>query len=304
MRIAIAGLGRMGGNMARRLRRAGIGVVGWNRTRAVTDALAAECGVEPAASLAEAVRRLRAPRVLWLMLPAGGATEQAFGEALGLLEAGDVLVDGANSDYRDSQRRAQEAAARDIRFVDCGTSGGIWGLEAGYCLMLGGEAEAVQILRPVLDALAPPKGWAHVGPAGAGHYVKMIHNGIEYGMMQALAEGLALLRAKETFGIDLAQVAELWRHGSVVRSWLLDLTAEALARDPDLRGVAPWVEDSGEGRWTVREAVDLAVPAPVITLSLMARFQSRDEDGFAARALAAMRNAFGGHRIRAAEAPR
>jgi len=299
MKLAMVGLGRMGGNMARRLRRAGIEVAGWNRTWAVTEALAAECGVEPVASLEALREALAPPRVVWLMLPAGAPTEEAIGRLAAALEPGDVLVDGGNADYRDTLRRARELGARGLRLVDVGVSGGVWGLEGGYCLMAGGEPEAVALLEPALRALAPApdRGWAHVGPSGAGHFVKMVHNGIEYGMMQALAEGLSLLRAKEAFGIDLAQVAELWRHGSVVRSWLLDLTAGFLAEDQRLEEVAPVVADSGEGRWTAREAIELGVPAPVITLALHMRFASQDETGYAARLLAMMRRAFGGHRV-------
>ena len=299
MKLAMVGLGRMGGNMARRLRRGGIEVAGWNRTWAVTEALARETGLEPAASLEELVGRLARPRVVWLMLPAGAPTEETLDRLAGLLEPGDVVVDGGNADYRDSQRRARELGARGLLFVDVGVSGGVWGLENGYCLMAGGEAEAVALLEPALRVLAPApdRGWAHVGPSGAGHFVKMVHNGVEYGMMQALAEGLALLRAKEELGIDLAQVAELWRHGSVVRSWLLDLTAGFLAEDQRLADVAPVVPDSGEGRWTAREAIDLGVAAPVITLALHMRFASQDGEGYANRLLAMMRKAFGGHRV-------
>ncbi len=299
MKLAMVGLGRMGGNMARRLRRGGIEVVGWNRTWAVTEALARECGLEPAASMEALREALAPPRVVWMMLPAGGPTEEAIERLAAVLEPGDVLVDGGNADYRDSQRRARALAERGLHFVDVGVSGGVWGLESGYCLMAGGASEAVRLLEPAFRALAPTPehGWGHVGPSGAGHFVKMVHNGIEYGMMQALAEGLSLLRAKEELGIDLAQVAELWRHGSVVRSWLLDLTAGFLAEDERLEEVAPVVPDSGEGRWTAREAIELGVPAPVITLALHMRFASRDREGYAARLLAMMRKAFGGHRV-------
>jgi 6-phosphogluconate dehydrogenase len=219
-----------------------------------------------------------------------------------VLESGDTVIDGGNSNYKDSMRRAALLRNRGLNYVDCGTSGGIWGLQEGYCLMVGGEKAAVERIQPALETLAPSKGegWAHVGPSGAGHFVKMVHNGIEYGLMQAYAEGFDMLKAKPEFGLDLAQVAEVWRHGSVVRSWLLDLTASALAEDQELSAIRPWVADSGEGRWTVNEAIDLDVPAPVITLSLMMRFVSRQENSYAARLLAAMRNKFGGHAVKTA----
>ncbi len=301
MELGIIGLGRMGANMARRLLRGGHRVVGYNRSPEKTLALVPE-GLEPAYSIAELVSRLSRPRVVWCMVPAGETTEQTLTEASARLEAGDVLVDGGNSFYRDTLRRAEQFTARGLHFVDVGTSGGIWGLSQGYSLMVGGAQEAVELLRPALETLAPApdKGWGHVGPTGAGHFVKMVHNGIEYGMMQAYAEGFEILHSKKEFALDLHQVAEIWRYGSVVRSWLLDLIAQALAEDVNLREIAPYVEDSGEGRWTVKEAVDLDVPAPVITLSLMARFISRREDSYAARLLAAMRQQFGGHAVRRA----
>ncbi len=299
MRIAIMGLGRMGGNMARRMRRGGIEVVGQNRTAAVTDQLAKEEGLIPAYTFAEAVGLLSAPRVVWLMLPAGAVTEHGLAELIDLLEAGDLVVDGGNSNYHDSQRRAHILAEHGIEFMDAGTSGGIWGLENGYCLMVGGSDQAAALLKPVLEALAPSAehGWAHVGPVGAGHFTKMIHNGIEYGMMQALAEGVALLRGKPEFNINVAQVTELWRYASVVRSWLLDLTAEALAQDSTLDSIAPVVADSGEGRWTAIEAIDQGTPAPVITQALAARFTSQGGSDFANRVLAVMRKGFGGHAV-------
>ena len=299
MRLAMIGLGRMGGNMARRLRRGGIEVVGYNRSREVVDTLAAEEGVIPADSLADAVSQLPAPHLVWLMLPAGVVTESHLEQLSGLLEAGDIVIDGGNANYHDSQRRGDRLAERGIHFVDAGTSGGIWGLDNGYCLMVGGEAAAIEALAPALKTLAPApdRGWAHVGPVGAGHFTKMVHNGIEYGMMQALAEGLALLRGKEEFGLDLAQISELWRHGSVVRSWLLDLSAEALQQDQDLADIAPVVADSGEGRWTAVEAIDQGVALPVISLALAMRFASQDQTGYANRLLAMMRNAFGGHAV-------
>ncbi|RRQ21269.1 phosphogluconate dehydrogenase (NAD(+)-dependent, decarboxylating) [Thiohalobacter thiocyanaticus] len=299
MRLAMIGLGRMGGNMARRLRRGGIEVVGYNRSREVVDALAAEEGLIAADSPEDAVSRLAAPRLVWLMLPAGAVTESHLERLYPLLAAGDVIIDGGNANYHDSQRRGARLAEQGIHFVDAGTSGGVWGLDNGYCLMVGGEAAAIELLTPALQVLAPApdRGWAHVGPVGAGHFTKMVHNGIEYGMMQALAEGLALLKGKTEFDLDLAQIGELWRHGSVVRSWLLDLTAEALQQDQDLADIAPVVADSGEGRWTAVEAIDQGVALPVISLALAMRFASQDETGYANRLLAMMRNAFGGHAV-------
>lgn len=300
MRLALIGLGKMGGNMARRLLRHGVEVVGYDRDPLVVVELARRDGMLPAASVENAVGQLAPGRVVWLMLPAGDPTERQVRELAAGLSPGDVIVDGGNSNYHDSQRRGAWLAERGIAFVDAGTSGGVWGLENGYCLMVGGSAASIEALRPALDALAPAEGWAHVGPVGAGHFTKMIHNGIEYGMMQALAEGLDLLRGKREFELDLAQVTELWRHGSVVRSWLLDLTAEALRADTDLAGVAPVVADSGEGRWTVEESIAQGVPAPVLTLALQMRFASQDPEGYAFRLLSVMRNAFGGHAVRKA----
>ena len=297
MRIGLIGLGKMGGNMARRLRRGGIEVVGFDRDPAVTTALAAECGVVAAASPRQLVEMLASPRVVWVMLPAGAVTEASVGEMETLLAPGDVLVDGANSHYKDSIRRGAGLAVRGIDFVDAGVSGGVWGLEAGYALMVGGTPAAVARLRPILTALAPApdRGWLHTGPAGSGHYVKMVHNGIEYGMMQAYAEGFALLRAREDFNLDLAGIAETWRHGSVVRSWLLDLTAVFLAEDQALAGIEPFVADSGEGRWTAIEAIEQGVATPVMSTALMMRFASQGRQDYAARVLAKMRQAFGGH---------
>jgi 6-phosphogluconate dehydrogenase len=276
MELAMVGLGRMGGNMASRLLRGGHRVVVQNRSPEPVRAAEAE-GAEGATSLDDVVARLSAPRVVWLMLPAGQVTEDAVLLFAERLSPGDVLVDGGNSNYKDSMRRAAYLAGRGIDFVDSGTSGGIWGLAEGYSLMVGGRPEAIALLRPALETLAPAadRGWAHVGPPGAGHFVKMVHNGIEYGLMQAYAEGFEILRAKKEFDLDLHQIAELWRHGSVVRSWLLDLTAAALADDPELSDIRGWVADSGEGRWTVFEAIDQDVPAPVITLALQMRFVSR-----------------------------
>ncbi len=298
MELAMMGLGKMGGNMASRLLRGGHRVVVHNRSPEPVRAAEAE-GAEGATTLEDIVARLSAPRVVWMMLPAGQVTEDALLLMSERLSAGDVLVDGGNSNYKDTVRRATLLAAKGIDLVDCGTSGGIWGLAEGYSLMVGGRPEAIAILRPALETLAPAadRGWGHVGPPGAGHFVKMIHNGIEYGMMQAYAEGFEILRAKREFGLDLHQIAELWQHGSVVRSWLLDLTAAALAVDPELSDIRGWVADSGEGRWTVAEAIDQDVPAPVITLALLMRFVSRQDERYAAKLLAAMRNQFGGHAV-------
>ncbi|WP_459862354.1 phosphogluconate dehydrogenase (NAD(+)-dependent, decarboxylating) [Endothiovibrio diazotrophicus] len=301
MRLAMIGLGRMGGNMARRLARAGIEVVGFNRSHEAAEKLAAE---EPNATavptLEAAVAALDAPRVVWLMLPAGAPTEETLNRLGELLAPGDVVVDGGNANYHDSQRRGALLAEKGIGFADAGTSGGVWGLENGYCMMVGATAETFAAIEPAIRALAPgeDRGWAHVGPVGAGHFTKMVHNGIEYGMMQSLAEGLALLEGKQEFDLDLAEVSEIWRHGSVVRSWLLDLTAEALKEDQKLEAIAPYVADSGEGRWTAMEAIDQGIAAPVMTLALQMRFASQDERGYTNRLLAAMRNAFGGHAIK------
>lgn len=297
MRMAMIGLGKMGGNMARRLRGGGIEVVGFDRGADVVRRLSAEVGMSPASSLGDAVAQLTAPRVVWLMLPCGAPTEEAITELVPLLRKGDVIVDGGNSNYHETQRRGAQLARHGIHFVDAGTSGGVWGLQNGYCIMAGGDDEAMALVRPALQVLAPApdRGWAHVGPVGSGHFTKMIHNGIEYGMMQAMAEGLNLLRGKAEFGLDLAQITELWRHSSVVRSWLLDLTAEGLARDQDLASLEPLVPDSGEGRWTAIEAIDQGVYAPVMTLALHARFATQDREGYGNKLLSMMRNAFGGH---------
>ena len=306
MRLALIGLGKMGANMARRLLRGGVEVVGYNRSPEITRRLAADEGLIAADSLAAAVGQLSPPRVVWLMLPSGTPTADTL-EALGpLLEAGDLVVDGGNANYRHSLQRAESLSARGIDFVDAGVSGGVWGLEEGYCLMLGGGEAAIQTLSPALQVLAPApdRGWAHVGPPGAGHYTKMIHNGIEYALMQAYAEGFALMRAKQEFGLDLARIAELWRHGSVVRSWLLDLTAGALAQDTGLEGIAPVVPDSGEGRWTAIESVDLGVAAPVINMALHMRFASQGQADYGNRLLARMRQAFGGHPVKTTEPER
>lgn len=303
MRVAMIGLGKMGANMARRLLRGGLEVVGYNRSPAIVNELVKEAGLISADSLNTAVAQLSPPRVVWLMLPSGEPTEQTLRQLQPLLQPGDVVVEGGNSNYHDSQRRGAWLAEHGIEFVDAGTSGGVWGLDNGYCMMVGGNAAAVQAIEPVLKILAPStdRGWAHVGPIGAGHFTKMIHNGIEYGMMQAMAEGFALIHGKTEFDLDLAQIAELWRHGSVVRSWLLDLTAEFLEQDQQLKDIAPVVADSGEGRWTVNEAVDQGTAAPVLSLALFMRFASQDTEGYGNRMLAMMRNAFGGHNVNKGE---
>jgi 6-phosphogluconate dehydrogenase len=304
MELGIIGLGRMGANMARRLARGGHRVVAYNRTPEKAFALAQEePNVTAVETLDEIAAQLAAPRAVWVMLPAGDVTEQTVDTLLGLLSPGDTIVDGGNSNYHDTIRRAAHVVARDLHYVDVGTSGGVWGLSEGYSIMVGGEEAAVEQLRPVFETLAPApdKGWGRVGPSGAGHFVKMVHNGIEYGMMQALAEGFAIMEAKDEFALDLHQVAEIWRYGSVVRSWLLDLTAAALAQDQNLGDIEGWVADSGEGRWTVAEAIDQDVPAPVITLALLMRFVSRQEESYAAKLLAAMRYQFGGHEVKRKE---
>jgi 6-phosphogluconate dehydrogenase len=303
MDLGMIGLGRMGANMAKRLVAGGHRVVATDRAADAVLA-ASKGGAIPAASPSELRDKLKPPRAAWVMVPSGDPTEQTVKALGGLLEPDDVLLDGGNSNYKDSMRRGAFLADRGIHFLDVGTSGGIWGVTEGYCLMIGGSRNIVGRLRPIFETLAPAadRGWLHVGASGSGHFVKMIHNGIEYGMMQALAEGFAILKKKQPLAIDVAAVAEVWRHGSVVRSWLLDLTARALAESPDLAGVAPWVSDSGEGRWTVAEAMDLDVPAPVITHALLARLRSRDAESYADRLLAAMRNQFGGHEIRKAPA--
>lgn len=302
--IGLVGLGRMGGNMARRLARGGIRVVGYDATPGAASALASDGVLAAVSSLAALVEALPAPRVVWTMVPAGSATETTIAGLASRLAAGDTIVDGGNANYKDSQRRARELAPGGVQFVDCGVSGGVWGLENGYALMFGGSEEGARAIEPFVRVLAPAPdaGWMHCGPAGAGHFAKMIHNGIEYGMMQAYAEGFALLKGKREFDIDLARLAETWRHGSVVRSWLLDLTAGFLARDADLHAIAPHVADSGEGRWTVAEAIEQGTPAPVLALALMSRFGSQGRGDYANRMLAMMRQAFGGHAVRGAGA--
>lgn len=303
MKLAMIGLGKMGGNMVRRLIQGGHEVVGYNHNDETTAQLEAEVGMIPAYSLAETIEKLEVPRTVWVMVPAGDPTESVIDELSDLLDAGDLIVDGGNSNYKDTMRRHAALTAKGFHFVDVGTSGGVWGLEQGYSMMVGGTDTAVARLRPALETLAPGAdlGWGHVGPGGSGHFVKMVHNGIEYGLMQAYAEGFEIMRAKAEFGLDLHQIAEVWRSGSVVRSWLLDLTAVALAEDQELSDIAGYVADSGEGRWTVFEAIDLDVPAPVITHSLMARLISRQDESYAAKLLAAMRNQFGGHAVKDAD---
>jgi 6-phosphogluconate dehydrogenase len=299
VQIAIAGLGKMGGNMAVRLLEGGHTVFVWNRDPSKAQTLVAQ-GARALSSIEAAGKEMAKRRAVWLMLPAGEPTESAIERIAPGLEAGDILIDGGNSNYHDTQRRAAGLKEKGLFFVDVGTSGGIWGRTEGYCLMAGGEMEAVDFLAPALKTLAPSPetGWGRVGPSGSGHFVKMVHNGIEYGMMQAYAEGFEILRAKTDLGLDLHQVAEMWRYGSVVRSWLLDLTAAALATDPSLSAIEDWVADSGEGRWTVEEAIDLDVPAPVISLALWMRFRSRQDTSFGAKLLAAMRQQFGGHAVK------
>jgi 6-phosphogluconate dehydrogenase len=302
MELAIIGLGKMGMNMATRLVRGGHRVVGYARTAATVDE-AVKNGAEGAYSLEEAVSKLKTPRIVWVMVPAGKATDDTIDQLSNLLGKGDIIIDGGNSNYKDSARHAAELEPKGIEFLDCGTSGGIWGLSEGYSLMIGGKPEVAEKMRPIFETLAPApdKGWGWMGPHGAGHFVKMVHNGIEYGMMQAFAEGFSIMKAKQEFNLDLAKISHVWQHGSVVRSWLLDLAANALDEDAQLKDIKPWVADSGEGRWTVFVSIDLDVPAPVITLALQMRFVSRDEENYAARMLAALRNQFGGHAIKKAE---
>lgn len=299
MELAFIGLGRMGLNMVTRLARGGHRVYGFSPSGKKREAVEAAGGhyLDTREAL---IAALPAPRVVWLMVPAGPAVDENIADVLPLLQPGDLIVDGGNSNYRDSRRRAAELAARSIDFVDAGTSGGVWGLEIGYCMMVGGTPDAVARIRPVLETLAPPDGYQHVGPAGAGHFVKMIHNGVEYGMLQAIGEGFEILQACD-YDLDLPQIARLWNRGSVVRSWLMELAERALQENPQLDGIRGYVEDSGEGRWTVQEAIDLSVPAPVITLSLLERFHSRQDESFSARVIAALRQQFGGHAVRSKE---
>jgi len=302
MHIGMIGLGKMGANMSRRLMDDGHEIVGFDLNEDAVAELEAE-GADGATELDALVDQLDPPRVCWMMVPAGDAVDATLDDLLPQLDDGDILVDGGNSNYKDTLRRAGRAQERGVHYVDVGTSGGVWGLKEGYSMMVGGPDDAIDHLRPALETLAPgpDKGWGHMGEVGSGHFVKMVHNGIEYGVMQAYAEGFDILHAKEEFDLDLKQVAETWRFGSVIRSWLLDLTARALDDDQELPDIAPWVDDSGEGRWTVKEAIDLDVPAPVITDALLSRLDSRVEDSYTHKLLAAMRNQFGGHDVKEAD---
>jgi len=299
MQLGLIGLGKMGGNMAERLRLGGHQVVGFDFNAEAVAKLTATGNVG-VSTLGELAGKLEGRKAIWIMVPQGDPVDQTIAKLEPLLNPGDILIDGGNSNYKDSMRRHMEVTAKGFQFVDVGTSGGVWGLKEGYSMMIGGDKEPIEYLRPIFETLAPAagKGWGHVGPGGAGHFVKMIHNGIEYGMMQAYAEGFTILEKKEEFGLDLGQISQIWRYGSVVRSWLLDLAADALAKNPSLEGLEAFVEDSGEGRWTVFEAIDLNVSAPVITESLMRRIRSRENNNFTDRMLAIMRNEFGGHAVK------
>jgi len=296
MELGMVGLGRMGANMVQRLLRGGHKVTGFDPNADARKAIEAN-GAASAESLRKLVAALPSPRFVWLMVPAGKITDDTVTELQSLLADGDTIIDGGNSNYKDTLRRAKTCADKKINYIDCGTSGGVWGLAEGYSMMIGGDEEVVEGLQPIFETLAPARdlGWGRVGPVGSGHFTKMVHNGIEYGLMQAYAEGFSILRHKSEFALDLYNVAEIWRHGSVVRSWLLDLTAAALEKNPDMTGIAPYVDDSGEGRWTAMEAIDLGVFAPIITLSLLDRLRSRDSDSYADKLLASMRYQFGGH---------
>ena len=302
MELGMIGLGRMGGNMTQRLLGGGHHIVAYDPDEQARLSVV-NAGAIEATSIGELVSHLSSPRAVWVMVPAGDVTDETIGTLAAELSEGDTIIDGGNSNYKDTIRRAADVGKRGITMLDVGTSGGVWGLTEGYSLMIGGDAEAFSRLEPIFRTLAPGAsiGYGHVGPSGAGHFVKMVHNGIEYGMMQAFAEGFELMEAKHELELDLAQIAHIWRYGSVVRSWLLDLTAAALDEDGDLEGIQAYVEDSGEGRWTVEESIDLAVPIPVIAASLQARFRSRQDSPFGAKMLAAMRNQFGGHSVRKSE---
>ncbi len=299
MQLGLIGLGKMGGNMAERLRLGGHQVVGFDFNADAVAKLTATGNVG-VSTLDDLAKKLTGRKAIWIMVPQGNPVDETIAKLEPQLNPGDILIDGGNSNYKDSMRRHAEATTKGFQFVDVGTSGGVWGLKEGYSMMIGGDKEPVDYLRPIFETLAPAadKGWGHVGPGGSGHFVKMIHNGIEYGMMQAYAEGFTILEKKEDFGLDLAQISQIWRYGSVVRSWLLDLAADALSKNPTLEGLEAFVEDSGEGRWTVFEAIDLNVSAPVITESLMRRIRSRENNNFTDRMLATMRNEFGGHAVK------
>jgi 6-phosphogluconate dehydrogenase len=302
MELGLIGLGKMGFNMAERLRKGGHTVVGFD-FNADTVARLTAAGSVGVNSLQALAQKLTAPRAIWIMVPSGDPVDQTIAKLVPWMQKGDIFIDGGNSNYKDSQRRYAEVTAKGFHYVDVGTSGGVWGLQEGYSMMIGGDKGPVEHLRPIFETLAPAKdkGWGHVGPAGAGHFVKMVHNGIEYGLMQAYAEGFAIMKQKETLRLDMGQIAQIWRYGSVVRSWLLDLTAEALEKNPELDGLEAYVNDSGEGRWTVAEAIDLNVSAPVITEALIRRIRSREQNNYADRMLSVMRNAFGGHAVKTAE---
>ena len=299
MQLGMIGLGKMGANMTTRLVKGGHTIVVYDRdARAISTS--ASGGATGSSSLADLVAKLTPPRAVWIMVPAGDPTESTVRDLARLLTKGDTIIDGGNSNYKDDMRRQVELNPLGLHYVDVGTSGGVWGLKEGYSLMIGGDKAEIERLRPIFETLAPAKnqGWGRMGPTGSGHFVKMIHTGIEYGLMQAYAEGFAIMEAKKEFALDVAQIAEVWRYGSVVRSWLLDLAANALKENPTLKGIAPYVVDSGEGRWTVAEAIDLDVPAPIITQSLIERLRSRDDDSYSDKMLAALRNQFGGHAIK------
>ena len=299
MELGIIGLGKMGFNMAERLRLAGHKVVGFDFNKEATAKLTTT-GALGVDSIEDLMKNLPVPRAIWIMVPAGDPVDETIAKLEPLMEKGDTIIDGGNSNYKNTQRRHNEVKAKGFHFVDCGTSGGVWGLKEGYSLMIGGDKEPVERLTPIFQALAPSptEGWGHVGPSGAGHFVKMVHNGIEYGMMQAFAEGFSIMQAKEALNLNLTQIAHIWQKGSVVRSWLLDLTAGALDKNPTLEGLEAWVPDSGEGRWTVTEAIDLNISAPVITESLIRRLRSREENNFTDRMISIMRGAFGGHEVK------
>ena len=298
MKIAMLGLGKMGGNMAARLVRKGVSVVGYDNNQTIVKELSEKEKVIASSSVEDALSKLDKQKIVWMMLPAGEITKKQIADLIPLLNKGDIIIDGGNSNFKQSVKMGSMLEEYDIGFMDCGTSGGVWGLENGYCLMVGASLEVAKAVEPALKALAPTPqtGWLHVGPVGSGHFTKMIHNGIEYGMMESFAEGLELLKGRKEYGIDIGKVTELWRHGSVVRSWLLDLTAEALKGDPELDEIAPFVADSGEGRWTAVEAIEQGIPAPVLTQALQVRFRSQEKSkGYGYKILSIMRNAFGGH---------